>query len=376
VRAIASPSPASVPLSLLAGRSGADLRVALDSLLAENAFLSATAMQAGAAARLNELIGVSSALDTNTLTLAEIVGTLKGEATASAFADAWRGQSADLVNYAQGQQASASADLEARRGVSASQLAAGTFSVTDASSALQRRTQAELTLIDSSDSARKMAALLESSDDLGRPLAAAIAAHFSDLSPQTTEGPEIDLRLRLVSGLQEHVLLTGAAVAAAADGRAPEAQAYSDAAGAAADRLGGTLAPSDAATGLTANVGSGVADRLRSQTVAMVSAASGGDRGQAAQDMDRLRGEIDGLLSGANPLLPPGLLAQQLRASDQPLLTAADAFVAHDYPTAFARLHESLHQAQKPAETVAEAIVDRHPARFLGVPPPMVPDTP
>ena len=365
-----------MPLSLLAGRSGADLRVALDSLLAENAFLSAAAMQAGAAARLDELIGVSSALDANTLTLAEIVGTLKGGATANAFADAWRGQSADLVSYAQGQQAPASADLEARRGVLASQLAVGNFSSADASSGLQRRTQAELMFVDSANSAQRMAALLESGDDLGRPLAAAMAAQFSDLSPQTTEGADIDLRLRLVSGLEEHVLLTGAAVAAAADGRATEAQADSDAAGAAADRLGAALAPGDAATGLSADVGSGVAVRLRSQTGAMVSAASGGDRGQAAQDMDRLRGEIDALLSGANPLLPPGLVAQQLRASDQPLLTSADAFVARDYATAFARLHESVHQAQKPAETVAEAIVDRYPARFLAMPRPAATDTP
>jgi hypothetical protein len=404
-------------------------------------------MQSSAAARLDELIGVSSLLDANTLTLAEIVGALKGQAAADAFADAWRGESADLVSYARGQRDSALADLESRRIAIASQLATGTFSVADATSLLQQREQAELALVDSQDgSAQGMAALLEGSDTLGRPLAAAMAAQLSDLSPQTTEGAEIDMRLSLVGDLQSHLLLTGAAIDASADGRAADAQSYTDAASTLSDRFGSALAainspnsparsalpsansstrsrvpspnsptgsrlpsansatrpglpfassatrsaapsagsatrsaaPSASSVSQLAGnsadstgLGPAVADRLRTQTNALVSAAAGGDRTQAAQDIDRTRADLDALLSGANQLLPPGLLAQQFRASDQPLLTAADAFAARDYPTAFARLHEAMHQVQKPAETIAEAIVDRYPARFLALPTPV-----
>ena len=96
-----------------------------------------------------------------------------------------------------------------------------------------------------------------------------------------------------------------------------------------------------------------------------------------ATNLDRLRGELDGLLSGANPLLPKGLLTQQLRASDQPLLSAADAFAARDFLNAYSRLRDAARQSQKPAESIALSIIDRFPGRYLVLPTPVpVPDEP
>ena len=120
----------------------------------------------------------------------------------------------------------------------------------------------------------------------------------------------------------------------------------------------------------TTDVGKGVTDRLRAQTDALVKQPPAGDRRMAGADLERLRAEIDALLVNANPLLAPGLLTQQLRASDQPMLSAADAFAAHDYATAFARLHEAARQSQKPAATLALTIVDRYPGRYLLLPSP------
>ena len=117
-------------------------------------------------------------------------------------------------------------------------------------------------------------------------------------------------------------------------------------------------------------LGNGVADRLRAETAALVSVASGGDRARAAADLVRIRSELDSLLSGANQLLPPGLVGQQLRASDQPLLTAADAFAARDFATAFTRLRESARQSQKAADSVALSVVDRYPGRYFALPTP------
>jgi hypothetical protein len=372
---IASPSPASLPLPLLAGRSGADLRLSLDALLRENAFLSAATMEAASSARLDELIGVSTMLDENVTTLAEIVGTLKGQAAAVALLDAWRGHNADLVSYAQsGQSSDSVADLDRRRTVIAGLLATGEFTRAQADDALQQRGQAELALADSlighdaAQSVQRLVALESSSDGLGGPLAAAMAAQLADLLPPTTIGADVDLRLQIASALQAHVFLTGAAVEAAADGRSAESQAFATAEGSAADELGAGLG-----SAYGANVGSGVAERLKGQTAAMVSAATGGDRRQAAQDIDRLRGEIDGLLAGANMLLAPGLISQQLRASDQPLLTAGDAFVGRDFQSAYARLHEAAHQSAKPADTLALAMVDRYPGRYLATPTPSPP---
>lgn len=373
VRPAASPSPESIPLSVLAGRSGSDLRATLDASLQENAYLTAAAIQAAGTARLDELIGASTMLDESTLNVAEIVGNVKGQPAADALADAWRAQTTDLLTYSQSQPsaAPAPADLNRQNGAIAAQLALGDFTEQAAETVVDQRTQQEMAVSDSlashdtTQTAQRIATLVDSSGDLSEPLAGALASQLPALSPAATEGADVDVRLRLSSEFLQHVYLTGAAIDAAADNRPADAQAYSSAAGYAADNLASQLG------GIYGDdVGKGVADRLRSQTDALVSVASGGDRHQASEDMDRLRGQIDSLLSGANPLLAPGLISEQLRASDQPMLTAADAFQARDFSTAYARLDEAARQSQKPAETLALAIVDRYPGRYLVLPTP------
>jgi hypothetical protein len=190
-----------------------------------------------------------------------------------------------------------------------------------------------------------------------------MAAQAPNLAPPPTEGPDVDVRLVINRLLVEHVYLTAAAVEAAADGRALDVQARVGAANDSADELGQQMA---AVWG--AELGNSLAERLRAETAALVALASGGDRSQAASTLDRLRGEIDGLLSSANPLLPKGMLSQQLRPSDQPLLAATDAFVARDFLAAYARLGEAARQVQKPADSLALSIVDRFPGRYLVLP--------
>ncbi len=373
VRPVASPSPARIPLSALAGHSGADLRATLDATLQENAYLTAAAMQAASAARLDELIGASTMLDQSTLNLAEIVGSIKGQTAAQALADAWRAQTADLITYSQAHASATPAqpDVDYQSGLIAAQLATADFSEQAAETVVRRRTQQELTLADSlanhdaGQTAQHLATLVSGSGDLSRPLSAALASQVRELSPATTEGADVEVRLRLGAGLLQHVYLRGAAIEAATDNRAADAQAYAAAAGDTADDLAAQL------TGMYgAEVGNAVGDRLRGETDAVLAAASGGDRRQAGEDLEQLRGQIDALLSGANPLLAPGLLAQQLRAEDQPLLTATVAFQNRDFATAYARLHEAAHQSQKPALTLALAIVDRYPGRYLMLPTP------
>ncbi len=357
-----APSPASLPLSLLAGRSGADLRVSLDVLLNEHAYFSAIAIESASAARLDEQIGVSSMLDDNAATLAGIVAALKGPSVAQNLLEAWSGQTMDLVSYAQGQPSSPDAHLA----TIADSLATGDFAPVDASSALHRRyglLQAFADTArthDSTATAKQLANLLAASDDLAHPLASAMAPQLPALLPATTDGSDVDVRLRLDSDLTTWTLLTAAAAEASADRRSNDEQALTAAAAATSEDLATELN-----SALSSNVGSAVSDRLRAQTDAYVSAAAGNNRQQAAADIDRLRGEIDGVLSGANPLLAPGLLNAQLRASNQPLLSAADAFAARDFGTAFARVHAAVRQTQKPAETLALAIIDRYPARYL-----------
>ncbi|MCA1645936.1 MAG: hypothetical protein LC797_10900 [Chloroflexi bacterium] len=303
VRALASPSPVALPLSVVAGRSGADVRVALDRLLQEQMFLTTLGMDAASNARLDELLGVSGALDQNSLALAQVLGAIKGQLTAESFLAAWRGQNADLIQYAQGKSAAANVDLSRRGSAIAEQLAMGDFAASAVEDLLRTRHQAQLGLAEAS---------------IGHDQA------------------ELSRRLRL----------------AAADSSADEF----------GQRLAAVWGP---------DLGNGLADRLRAETATLVSLASGGSRSQAAGDLDRLRGEIDGLLSQANPLLPKGLLSQQLRPSDQPLLMATDAFVARDFVSAYTRLAEAARQVQKPADAIALSIVDRFPGRYLLVPTPV-----
>jgi hypothetical protein len=369
-------SPVALPLSVLAGRSGADVRVALNLLLQEQVFLTASAMNAASNARLDEFIGVTPTLDQNSILLAQVLGAVEGQATAVALLEAWRGQLADLIAYSQGQQAVALADLDRRRASIAGQLAMADFSVAAADDVLRRRIQAQLDVADSlsrhdsAEATRRLRVAAAGSDELARPLAAAIAVRVPALAPAPTDGLDIDVRIGLSRGLQEHTYLTGAAFGAAADSRALDLEALSGAADQNATEFGAQVG-----SVWGPDLGNGLADRLRGETAALVSAASGGDRRQAATDLDRLRGELDGLLSGANPLLPKGLLTQQLRASDQPLLTAADAFAARDFLSAYSRLRDSARQSQKPAESIALSIVDRFPGRYLALPTP-VPDAP
>jgi hypothetical protein len=365
-RAVASPSPLALPLSAVAGRSGADVRVALDLLLQEQVFLSALAMDAASSARLDELGGAMATLDQNSMALAEVLGAVKGQESAQALLAAWRGLIADLIDYAQGQHATAMADLERRQATIASQLSMGEFSEAAASDLLGKRIQAQLSLADaivSHDAApatQRLRSAAAASDELGRPLAAAIAARAPLQAPRPTEGLDIDVRVALTRALQAQTYLSGAAAGAAADGRTSDLQALVGAANDNATDLGRQLGSVYGSA-----LGDGLAERWRAETAALVSAASGGDRRQAVADLDRLRGELDDLLSGANTLLPPGLMKQQLRASDQPLLIATDTFASRDFGTAYVRLREAARLSQKPADTLALSIVDRYPGRYF-----------
>jgi hypothetical protein len=248
----------------------------------------------------------------------------------------------------------------------------GDFSSSIANDLLRSGLQAQESVADSivahaaTQSLLRLRSAAAATDVLAQPLASAISAQVPTQAAPPTEGLDIDVRIGLTRALQEHALLTGMALDAAADGRAADQQALLAATSQNATDLGTQL---ESVYGPA--VGSGLPDRLRAESAALVSAASGGDRRQAASDVNRLRGEIDRLLSDANQLLPPGLLNQELRAGDQPLLAAADAFYARDWPTAYARLRESARQTQKAADSIALSIVDRHPGRYLVLPTPL-----
>ena len=92
-----------------------------------------------------EGVGARGAIQ-NSIALAEVVGAVKGGPAAQTLVEAWRGMVADLVQYAQGLQSAASADLDRRRPVIAAQLSFASLPPAAVDDLLRTHLQSQLTL--------------------------------------------------------------------------------------------------------------------------------------------------------------------------------------------------------------------------------------
>lgn len=82
------------------GGSDADVRVSLNSLLQEHAYLVTMATDAAAAGRTAEQAAAVTALGTNAAALGEVFTELLGGAAGAQFKELWGGRDADLLTYA------------------------------------------------------------------------------------------------------------------------------------------------------------------------------------------------------------------------------------------------------------------------------------
>src|SRR5262249_14443523 len=151
---------------------------------------------------------------------------VKGQSTAQALADAWRAQTADLVQLARAQTDSrVSGDLDTQNSAIAAQLALDRFTSSAAEDLLRQRVEAFRALADALarrdavDAAARVQTAALASDGLARPLAAAISVTVPAQAPAPSEGLDVDVRLALARDLLAHVYVVGAAAAAAGDGR-------------------------------------------------------------------------------------------------------------------------------------------------------------
>jgi hypothetical protein len=335
---------------LLVGRTGADLRVGLDLTIEEALYLRAAALDAAYMGRLDELAGIGRTLDQTTATLAGIVGAARGVATQQAVLETLRAQTASAI-----------ADARAHRPVSQSRQLSDllvSFLAQRTSDLVTAATLGEVGKLD--DAARDAAA---HSDDVARPLAAELASLAGTDVSGPTEDAEVDLRLGLSRLLQEHVFLAGRAMSAASAQRDADLQAALAAADANAAEFGARMRDL---------YGEPLANRLtdgqRDHVRALAKLAQGGDRDQALSTLERVRTELDALLAIANPLLPRGIGISQQRLTDHELTSAADAFVARDWGSAYGHLHQAARQSQRLADLIARASVDRFPSRFTTTP--------
>jgi hypothetical protein len=196
------------------------------------------------------------------------------------------------------------------------------------------------------------------------------AAHAAPPAPliarqMMADDPGADLRVTMNRLTQEHVYLAGAATGAAIAGRQAEFQSAAaeldENSVALAQQIGSVYGPDAEAHFLKlwrAHIGF-FAEYA-------TAAAKGDDAGkqQARAKLDGYRMDVDALLTGANPNLPKGAVAELLNKHVEHLIGAIDAQAAGDAARAYDMLHMAAHQSQEIADPLVDAIIAQFPERF------------
>jgi hypothetical protein len=322
---------------VLVGHSGSDLRASLDLALEENLYLAGASIAAVADGRLDEESGIAGPLDQTSSTIAAIVGAVRGAPVQAALLDGLRRQTANPTS-APDPTGDAIADTLLR------------------GRAESLRTLSAADAIRSAATVRSAAA---HADDVVRPLVAQLATEVPGQIAGSTDDADIALRLAVDRRLQERDYLLGRAFHAEDADNSPDLAA----AGATVDEIAALLAPS---------YGQDVATRITGPLHAR-NAALGHpdqDRSAIAAQLDQARGDLDTALSAANPLVPRGIAAAELRAEDQELQAAVDALATSDWRAVYGHLHQAARLSQRFGDTLAQATSDRYPNRFLATPTP------
>ena len=216
------------------------------------------------------------------------------------------------------------------------------------------------------------AATPASSSSSSSPSASSTASSTVKASPSTavtTKTKAADLRTALNLQLDEHVYLAGFAVSEALLGNTPGFEGAAKALDTNSVELSksiGSVYGADAEKRFLelwrAHIGMFVA---YTQGVAAKDTAK---MNKAKADLDGYRKDFDAFLSGANPNLPKGAVAELLVPHVQHLAGAIDAVGAGDLAAGFDMLKTAADQSQKIADPLSMAIVKQFPDKFTGDP--------
>lgn len=178
-----------------------------------------------------------------------------------------------------------------------------------------------------------------------------------------------DLRTTLNLQLSEHVYLAGFAVAESLLGNAPGFEGGAAALESNTVELGKTIG---AAYGAEAE--KRFLELWRAHIGMFVAYAQGAAKNDAAAkqkavaDLDGYRRDFDAFLSGANPNLPKGAVADLLVPHVQQIAAAVDGIAAGDFAKGFDSLKMAADQSQKIADPLAAAVAKQFPDKFPGDP--------
>jgi|GEM_PF-193262 len=356
----------------------AALRVALTNLLQEHVYLAGMATGAAIGGRTGEFTAAAEALDQNSIALSKAIGSVYGKPAEDAFLPLWRKHIGFFVDYTQG--AAAKDQTKKDKAVADLTAYAKDFDafLTGANPNLPKGAVAQLlgphvtTLTKAIDAqaagdAKAFDLLRMASEHMPHiadPLAAAIVRQFPDKFAGASDSKAAGLRAALNATLQEHVYLAGMATGAATGGRTAEFQAAA-----------GALDMNSVA--LSKAIGSVYGTAAESAFLPLwrkhigffvdyTQGAAGKDqtkKDKAVADLTAYAKDFDAFLSGANPNLPVGAVAQLLVPHVTTLTKAIDAQAAGDTKS-FGYLREAAAHMPHIADPLASAIVKQFPEKF------------
>ncbi|WP_422124274.1 copper amine oxidase [Planococcus sp. X10-3] len=359
----------------------AELRIALDTVLTEHAFLAIETMRKGAdgAADFDQ---ASATLLANSDDIAAAVTSVYGEEGGAAFLEIWNSHIGYFVDYVvatgEGDQAAKDAALAELEEYKVEQAeffdtaTEGNLPAAAVKEGLDVHVNQLITIFDQYVAGDFEAAYAGEREAIyhmsmfAESLSIAITTQFPDKFEGTNpDTPAIDLRAQLNYTFTEHA---GLAVMAMQDG-ADGAESFDQAAGA-------LLANAD---DLTAAVASVYGEEAGAQFgeiwgshigyfVDYVTATGAGDAdGQAAAkaDLDEYIVEQAALLDAATEgRVPADALEEGLTTHVSQLLGSFDAYVAGDYETAYAEMRAAYAHMTMPAAGLSAAITDQFPEQF------------
>jgi hypothetical protein len=359
----------------------AELRIALDTVLTEHAFLAVEAMRKGVDGA-EDFEQASNALLANADDLTAAVESVYGKEGAVQFDEIWKSHIGYFVDYvtatAEDDQAGkdkALADLEKYKKTQAEFFDAATEGRLPAAAVEEGLDMHVDQLIKAFDA--YVEGDFETAYSLEREsihhmsmfaetLSIAITEQFGDMFENTNpDTPAVDLRAQLNATFTEHAGLAAMAMQDGADG----AESF-DAASAA------LLANADDLSAAVASVYGEEAGAQFEETwkshigyfVDYVVATGEEDaegQEQAKADLDEYIKEQAALLDAATEgRVPADALEEGLTAHVDQLLKAFDSYAAGDYETAYSSIREAYAHMTMPSAGLSEAIVDQFPEKF------------
>jgi len=376
----ASASASASGAALTSATKAADLRVGLNLLLMDHVYITAQATDQALIGNTAGFNAAAATLDKNTLALGNAIGAAYGDAAKTTFVELWRKHIGFFVAYTQAiakndaaGKAKADADLDGyRKDFDAF--------ITGANPNLPKGAVADLlvshvkgleSMIDAQAAKdptwpEKAMTAAGHSQKIADPLSGAIAKQFPEKFPGDPASKAADLRVALDLLLDEHVHLTSFATGAALGAN-----------NAGFDQAAATLDKNT--VGLANAIGSVYGDPAKSTFVELwrkhigffvnltkgVAAKDQAMQDKAKADLDGYRKDFDAFITGANPNLPKGAVADLL----VPHVTGISAFIT-DQSTksdkSFDDIETAANHSQKIADPLAEAIVKQFPDKFPG----------